>query len=104
MIRLAVIYPNKEGARFDHDYYADNHKKLVSDRLGPMGLTKVEIDKGIAGMAPGSPPPYVAIMYMTFGSIEELQKAMAAHNDELSADIQNYTDIEPQVLISEIVT
>ena len=104
MIRLAVIYPNKEDARFDHDYYANSHMKLVTDRLAPMGLTKVEIDKGIGSMPPGSPPPYVAIMYMTFGSLEELQKAMAAHNDELSADIPNYTNIVPQVLISEVVT
>ena len=104
MIRLAVLYPNKEGSKFNHDYYVNRHIKLVNEKLKPMGMTKVEIDKGIGSMAPGSPPPYVAIMYMTFNSIEEFQKALAAHNDELSADIPNYTDIQPQVQISEVVT
>ncbi|WP_122659812.1 EthD family reductase, partial [Pseudomonas viridiflava] len=29
MIKVSVLYPYKEGARFDHDYYRDQHMPLV---------------------------------------------------------------------------
>ena len=30
MIKVSVMYPNKEGARFDHDYYREKHMPLVA--------------------------------------------------------------------------
>ena len=104
MIRVAVLYPNKPDAKFDHDYYATRHMKMVTEKLTPMGLIKGEIDKGIGGASAGSPPPYVATGYMLFNSIEDFQKALGAHNDEFMADVPNYTNIEPQIQISEVVT
>lgn len=103
MIRLSVMYPNTPDARFDHEYYANHHMKMVTEKMTPMGMTKCEIDKGISGGIPGSPPPYVAVMYMLFGSLEELQKAMATHDSDMKADVPNYTNIEPQIQISEVV-
>ena len=100
MIRVAVLYPNGPDARFDHDYYANRHMKMVTERLTPMGLIKSEIDRGIAG-EPAQ--PYVAICYLLFNSVEEFQKALAVHNDEFTADIPNYTNLAPQIQISEIV-
>ena len=104
MIRVAVLYPNKADAKFDHDYYATRHMKMVNEKLSPMGMVKGEIDKGICGVTPDSPPPYVAIGYLTFNSVDELQKAMAAHMNDLMADMPNYTNIEPQIQTSEVVT
>ena len=104
MIRVSVLYPNKPDAKFDHDYYASRHMKMVNEKLSPMGMIKCEIDKGICGMTPDSPAPYAAIGYLIFNSIDELQKAMAAHMNDLMADIPNYTNIEPQMQISEVVT
>jgi uncharacterized protein (TIGR02118 family) len=104
MIRVAVLYPNKADAKFDHDYYASKHIKMVNEKLTPMGMVKAEADKGIFGATPDAPPPYVAIGYLMFNTAEELQKAMAAHLNELLADIPNYTNIEPQMQVSECVT
>ena len=104
MIRVTVLYPNKLGGKFDHAYYAERHMKLVNEKLGPMGLVKTEIDMGVAGVPPGSSAPYVALGHLIFNSIEDFQKGFAAHGEELGSDRSNYTDIEPQVQISEIVT
>ena len=104
MIRVAVLYPNKPDIKFAYDYYADQHMKLVNEKLLPMGMIKAEIDKGICGITPDSPPPYVAIGYLTFNSVDELQAAMAAHMNELMADIPNYSNIEPEIQTSEVVT
>jgi uncharacterized protein (TIGR02118 family) len=29
MFKVSVMYPNKEGARFDHTYYRDKHMPLL---------------------------------------------------------------------------
>ena len=104
MIRVAVLYGNKQDGKFDHAYYADHHMTMLAEKLRPMGLVKCEIDRGISGALPGSPPPYVCIGYMVFHSIEDYQKAWAAHGAQIIADAPAYTDIEPTVQISEIVT
>jgi uncharacterized protein (TIGR02118 family) len=103
MIRVTVLYPNKPGAKFDIDYYTKKHMKLVKAKFGSMGMVRSEVDKGIAGMPPGSPAPYFAMGYMLFNSIEELQKADAKYGKDLAADIPNFTNIQPQFQISEIV-
>jgi len=104
MIRVAVLYANKPEGKFDHAYYANHHVKMVVEKFGPMGLVRGEIDKGISGASPGAPPPYVCVGYLVFNSIEDFQKAWATHSEQIMADIPNYTNIEPQLQISEIVT
>jgi uncharacterized protein (TIGR02118 family) len=103
MIRVTVSYANKPGGKFDFDYYVTKHMKLVKEKFGPMGLVKTEVDKGLAGGAPGAPAPYVAIGHMVFNSIDDFLKANQAHSGDLGADIPNFTNIEPQFQISEIV-
>ena len=104
MIRVTVLYANKPEGKFDHAYYANQHMKMVSEKLATMGLVKTEVDKGIGGASAGSPPPYVAMGYMVFNSIEDFQKAWAAHGEQFIRDVPNYTNIEPQIQISEILT
>ena len=66
MIRVTVLYPNN-GGRFDLDYYTEKHFGLVKERLAPSGVTEFEIDKGLTGATPDTPPPFVAagISYLT---------------------------------------
>jgi len=97
------MYPGGAGTRFDIDYYAGKHMSLVRERWSGMGLVKTEVDRGVAGGAPGSPAPYVAVGHVYFDSLDSLQKATKAHGRELFADVPNFTDITPQVQISEIV-
>ncbi len=103
MIRVSVLYPSREGARFDHTYYARTHMPLVEARLKESGLLRYEIDRGIAGGAPGTPAPFVAIGHLYFDTLSDFQAGIAAHGGELMGDIPNYTDIQPQIQISEIV-
>jgi len=100
MIRAAVLYPNSQGSSFNVEYYKNQHMKLVWEKLGPLGLVGCEVDAGIAGLE-GGPPPYAAIGYMIFETLEEFQSAFAKAGDELVADVPNYTDIKPIIQISE---
>ncbi len=104
MVRMSVMYPTTPGKKFDFDYYANKHMVLVRTRWESMGLAKIEIDRGLAGGAPGAPAPYVCVGHVYFNAIADLQKATAAHGKELFADVPNFTDITPQVQISEIIS
>ena len=35
MIKVAVMYPNTTGVRFNHEYYRDKHMPMVKARMGP---------------------------------------------------------------------
>jgi len=102
MIRVSVLYPMGEGKKFDAAYYMQKHMSLVRERLKGLGLVRAEVDKGVAGGAPGAPAPFVYIAHLYFNSIADFQKAMGAHGKEIMADVPNYTNIQPQVQVSEI--
>jgi uncharacterized protein (TIGR02118 family) len=102
MIKVSVMYPNKPGARFDHDYYRDKHMPLVKARLGD-ACKSYTVDKGLAGGAPGAPATYVGMCHIFSDSVESFQAAMGKHAKEIMGDIPNYTDIPPVIQISEVV-
>jgi uncharacterized protein (TIGR02118 family) len=102
MFKVSVMYPNKEGARFDHSYYRDKHMPLVKDRLGE-ACKFYTVDKGLAGGAPGAPATYVGMCHIFVDSIEAFQAGMGKHGKEILGDIPNYTDIAPVIQISEVV-
>jgi uncharacterized protein (TIGR02118 family) len=100
MIRVSVLYPNN--GTFNEDYYLNSHMKMVAEKSGP-ALLRYEVDKGLSGAAPGSPAPFVTVCHMYFNSLPEFAQAFAPHAAEFMADTPNYTDIRPEVQISEIV-
>lgn len=102
MIKVSVMYPHKEGARFDHDYYRDKHMPLVKSLLGPACLFYT-VDKGLAGGAPGQPPAYVGMCHLYADSVQSFQAAFAPNAKAILADIPNYTDLAPVMQVSEVV-
>jgi uncharacterized protein (TIGR02118 family) len=72
MFRVSVMYAGKDGGKFDFDYYAKKHMALVRERLGGFGLQRVEVDKGLAGGAPGQAAPYVCTGHLYWNSLDDL--------------------------------
>ncbi len=103
MIRVAVLFANKPGAKFDMDYYTGKHLRLIRSKLGPRGMVRVEMDRGSSGAEPDSTPPYKAVTYLVFKSVSSYRTAFTAVEDDIMSDLKNYTDITPEVQISEIV-
>jgi len=102
MIKVTVMYPYAEGARFDHAYYRDRHMPMVKARLGS-ACAYYTVEKGLAGREPGSPPAFVAMCAFICDSAEGYLAASQEHRAEIRGDIANYTDIAPVVQISEVV-
>jgi uncharacterized protein (TIGR02118 family) len=101
MIRVNVLYPRKEGAPFNWDYYIGTHMPLVSRRLGG-ALLDVSVEQGVAGGAPGTPPAFIAMAHLTFQSAAAFEAAFTPHAAEIMGDIPNYTTIEPLIQISDV--
>ena len=102
MISLTVLYPKTADSHFDLDYYLNTHTPLVKERLASAGLTGVDLRQGLAGGgAPDSPAMYAMICNLNFGTVEELQNALATHGPELTADVPNFTNVQPIMQISQ---
>jgi uncharacterized protein (TIGR02118 family) len=97
------MYPATPRSRFDWDYYLGPHLELSRRLLNSRGLVRTEIDRGIAGLPPGTPAPYHAVGHLFFQSMEELGSALSATAAEFIADERNYTDVPSVVQISEVV-
>jgi uncharacterized protein (TIGR02118 family) len=101
MIKVSVIYPRKDGGKFDMDYYLTKHMALVRQRIGAP-LKGISVEQGIAGGAPNSPAPFAAMGHLLFDTVAAFQAAMASHGAEFMADVPNYTNIEPTIQVSEV--
>ncbi len=98
---LRVCY--KHGIRFDERYYTSTHLPLAGAILGPYGVTSVEMVKLTAG-GDGSAPPYQVMFSAYFASEEALQNALQSPRlGEVMADIGNFYDGAPDVLLGEVV-
>ncbi len=101
MIKVSVMYPNTPGDKFDMDYYCNTHMPLVAELLGD-ALKGGAVDSGLAGGAPGSSPAFIAMGHITFDSVESFQQSFGPNAEKIMADLPNFTNIQPQIQISEI--
>jgi uncharacterized protein (TIGR02118 family) len=65
MIKVSVFYPDREGSKFDMDYYCRSHIPLVREKLGT-ACKAVEVEQGIGGATPGSRPGFIAMGHLYF--------------------------------------
>jgi len=101
MIKVSVLYPNSDGAKFDMSYYCKSHMPMVNRLLGS-AIKGMAVDQGIGGFESGSSAPFVAVGHLLFDSVEAFQAAFAPHAQEIMGDIPNYTNLQPTIQISEI--
>ena len=102
MIKVSVMYPNRPGVQFDHDYYRDKHLPLIKSRMGA-ALNYYTIDKGLVGGAPDAPAAYVAACHLLCDSVEAYQSSFDPYAREIRGDIRSFTDVTPIIQISEVV-
>ena len=98
MIRVSVLYPREPGKKFDFDYYVNKHMVMVRQKLEPSGLVRTEVDK-----AADENSPFMAAGHLYFKSMEDFNNGFFVHLAEFGADLFNYTDIAPQLQVSEIL-
>lgn len=103
MIKVAIFYPNGEGKTFDMDYYSNKHMPMAASLFGD-SLKGMIIDNGISGRTPDSPANYLAIGYFYFDTMDSYKNSMGPNSEELRADVPNFTNIRPEIQVSEVQT
>jgi uncharacterized protein (TIGR02118 family) len=99
LINVTVLYPNKDDAKFDFDYYAVKHIPMVTRLLA----NDIEVSKGISSLT-GARPAFVCTARIRIHSTQEFSASMARHSATILGDIPNYTNIEPIIQIDEVLT
>ena len=102
MYKVSVMYPNREGAEFNFEYYSTTHMQLVEEHLKPFGLVKTGVEKGISGGG-DAPAPFLCIGNLYFESPDGYDKGVAETGSILRGDLSNFTNVTPVRQISEIL-
>ena len=102
MTKVSVLYPNGKGKKFDMDYYSGPHVKMVMELLGT-ALKGATVESGLAGGAPGSPAPFLAMGNMYFDSVQDFEKSFGPNAEKIMGDAPNFTNAEPIIQISEVI-
>jgi uncharacterized protein (TIGR02118 family) len=98
---MTVVYPAKDAAKFDWDYYTTKHFELVGQTLKDHGMVAAAAQQCAPG-PDGASPPYVAVATIDFESAEKFQAAFPTAAPVLMGDIPNFTDIEPVITVGPI--
>jgi uncharacterized protein (TIGR02118 family) len=102
MILVSVLYPHRDGAKFDEDYYLNKHMKLVHERWDGMGLKMARVLRGQPG-PDGKPPLYTIMAHLGFESPDVFDAAVKQHGGEIFGDVPNFTDIKPITQLSTVL-
>lgn len=98
-VSLQVLYPVSEGTTFDFDYYLSTHMEMVGTHMGAH-ISETLVTKGLAG-GPDTPAGFHAIASMVFADQAAMDKALSVAGPVL-ADIPNFTNAQPQMLIGQV--
>jgi uncharacterized protein (TIGR02118 family) len=104
MIKVSILYPAREGTRFDVGYYVQTHMPLSIRLLSAHpGFRGVSVERGFSGATPEAAPAFLASCQFLFESAEQFIEAFLPHAATLQRDMPNYTDIEPMIQFNEIL-
>jgi len=88
MIKILILYPKKEGSRFDMQYYVEKHMPISISLLSPHpGFRAVSVERGVGGAVPGTDAAYIAICEYLFDSAGDFLEAFMPHEQKLQGDI-----------------
>lgn len=95
--QFLVLYPRKDGSKFDLDYYHATHMPLVKKTWTPHGLKSFSIVQ----LSPDNQYSVAAIL--DFESQEHLGKAMAdPSTKDVMADVPNFSSEQPVIVAGNV--
>lgn len=96
--QVTVLYPRKDGAKFDMDYYLATHMPLVSKHWTKYGLKSYSVTQ----LSPDA--PYSVQAAMEWENIGAFQKAgQGPEAKEIFADVANFSSETPILCAGEVV-
>jgi uncharacterized protein (TIGR02118 family) len=97
MYWVTILYPNKEGAKFDFNYYVNKHIPMTAMLFGH----SIQILKGVA--SPLGAAPFLCTCRIPVTSLDEFAAKMSSEGAHLVADVPNYTNVEAVIQFEEVL-
>ncbi|MEZ5256310.1 MAG: EthD family reductase [Ilumatobacteraceae bacterium] len=91
---MHILYPKTDDSTFDMDYYKSTHMPMFAEALGE-GCQSWGASTALGG-------DWAAIGWAIVDSQDTLNSAMAEHGAKIMADVANYTNVAPQLVVGEI--
>lgn len=98
-LTVTVLYPAKEGAKFDMDYYLKTHMPLVSNRWGPLGLKQWYI----TDLRQSGGPYSVQATLIWDTGFDGFKAANDAHGAEVMGDVANFSSEQPVLAVGGVL-
>jgi uncharacterized protein (TIGR02118 family) len=93
-----VLYPRKEGATFDKEYYLSTHMELCSKYWKPLGL------KSYAVTELNADGPYAYTVTLEWESHDAFGKATQDPNTkEIMEDVKNFSSETPVIVHGSVI-
>ena len=102
MITVNVLYPNRDGATFDMDYYLTSHIPMLKRVLGS-ALKGCIVEQGLGARDPGTKAEFAVLCHLRFDSVESYQQAMGPVAGQIRSDVANYASEAPIVQLSDVI-
>ena len=102
MITLNVLYPNKDRATFDMNYYLTSHIPMVKRVLGS-ALKGCLVEQGRTGRDPGTKAEFAVICHLSFDSLQSFQQAIGPVAGQIRSDVGNYASEAPITQLSDVI-
>ena len=99
---ISVMYENVDDATFDLDYYMTKHMPLVGEKFKPFGIKGWRVLKAVSGPT-GEKPLYSIIANLEFDTVEQFRAAVAAEGGPVFADVPNFSNKAPVVVMADLV-
>lgn len=96
-----LLYPYKEGARWDGDYYRDHHMPLIMQLLGSDAIKRFEVRKA-AVATNGARPGFFGTVGIYVNDQQKFAAAAAINSQEMNKDVANFSSQAPLGLQTEI--
>ena len=96
---VTIVYPNKQGAKFDWDYYLKKHTPMWAKLLGE---NKIEIRKGV-GTHNGSPVHFICLLRIWVDDVDAFMTLMKEKGHHIIEDIPHYTNVEPVIQFDDVL-
>jgi len=102
VVVATVTYPNEPDATFDMKYYLSTHMPLVMDTWKSSGLQKYEVVQFQKG-PDGSDPAFSVQCTLTFGSSDQIEKALGLPDTKkVFDDVNNFSNKGPKFSVGEV--
>jgi uncharacterized protein (TIGR02118 family) len=102
MIALNVLYPNKDGATFDMNYYLTSHIPMLKRVFGS-ALKGCIVEQGLGGPDPGTKAEFAVLCHLHFDSVESYQQAIGPVAGQIRNDVAKYASEAPVIQLSDVI-